>query len=378
MRRLGLAAKRLRLITIACMALVVLAVGACGGAGDDDTTDAGTPASTGSKKLVINSFGGSWGEAIQVGLIDQFEQQTGIEVELLSTADAAKSKLAVERGNEPPEDILDTDFATVQAMSGDDLLAPVDYEAFDDATLAKIPEFAQQEYGLAWGEFAIGLCYDKTKFPGAKPESWADFWNFSKFPGKRGMLEWPAEPQPEFGLLAAGVTPDSLYPIDTDKAFAQLEALKPHVPQFAKDPAALQQQLLDGTVIMEACYTHRVQKLIDSGAEQIAISYNQARLNNEYFLVWNNAPNKENAMKFLAFIMEAKPQATWARIGNTGPINPDAYELLPEEIQAKLPTAPAYRDKTFPNDDAYWATDTGDGKTNQETIIDDWGDELGG
>src|SRR5882724_4867660 len=63
-------------------------------------------------KLVINSYGGSWGQAIQLGLIDLFQRETGIEVTLLSTWDIAKSKAALQSGNPPPEDILDTELAT--------------------------------------------------------------------------------------------------------------------------------------------------------------------------------------------------------------------------------------------------------------------------
>jgi putative spermidine/putrescine transport system substrate-binding protein len=357
----------------------VLGLAGCGGSSTAPTSSAGaTTASKGTNQLVINSFGGDWGNAIQQGMINAFEAQTGIKVTLLSTADPAKSELAVEHGDPPPEDILDTDYPTATGLNNKGLLAPIDYASFDQANLAKIPSYLKAPYALGWGEFAIGICYNPKDFPGAKPTTWADFWNFTKFPGNRGMLSWPAEPQPEFGLLALGDQPSSLYPLNVHEAFAQLAKLKPHVPSFPSDPATLQQQLVDGTVSMEACYTHRVQKLIDQGAKNIAISYDQARLESDYFIVWKNAPNRVNAMKFLDFMLHPKPQAAWAVIGDTAPINPGAFAYIPPSVREKLATAPDHLRNEFVIGDKWYATTASNGQTNFQNIINEWNNAIGG
>ena len=329
------------------------------------------PPSFAGGKLVINSYGGSWGQAIQLGLIDQFQRETGIEVTLLSTWDIAKSKAALQSGNPPPEDILDTELATAVSLDHDGLLAPIDYGRFDKDTLASVPDYAKNKIAVGWGVFGIGICYDKEVFPeGHEPKTWADFWDFKNFPGKRGMLDWPDETQPEFGLIADGVPVDKLYPVDLDRAFKKLDELKPYVPKFPTSPAVLGQMLVDKQVVMEACFTHRVQRLIDGGMSRIAINFNQARLQTEYFTVWKNAPNRDNAMKFLAFILKASPQAAWAQIGNTGPINPKAFDLIPADLAKKLPTSPVY--KTFVKDDSWYSATAAGGKTNRETIEDRW------
>lgn len=321
--------------------------------------------------LVINSFGGNWGKAIQLGLVDQFQRETGIRVQLLSTWDVARSKAAIQSGNPPPEDIIDTNFATAYAMHRDGLVAAIDYSVFDPDTLALLPDYAKVPFALGWGQFAIGLCYDKEQFPeGKTPASWADFWDFENYPGRRGMLAWPDEPTPELGLIAAGTPVEELYPLDLDRAFARLDELKAHVPQFPSSPAVLGQMLVDRQVAMQACFTHRVQALIDGGLSRIGIVFDGARLQTEYFYVWENAPNKENAMKFLAFVAEAGPQAVWAQIGNTGPINPRAFELIPGDIARKLPTSPEY--DTWPKDDDWYAAQNGDGRTNREVIEARW------
>lgn len=321
--------------------------------------------------LVINSFGGNWGKAIQLGLIDSFQKETGIKVQLLSTQDVAKSKAALTSGNPPPEDLIDTNFATGYSLSRDGLLADIDYSQFKKETLDVLPDYAKQPFALGWGQFAVGLCYDKEQFAqGKEPKTWADFWNVTEFPGKRGMLAWPDEPTPELGLLAAGTAVDKLYPLDLDAAFARLDELKSSIPNFPSSPAVLGQMLVDKQVAMQACFTHRVQALVDGGLSRIGIVFDGARLQTEYFFVWKDAPNKENAMKFLAYIAEAAPQAAWAQIGNTGPVNPKAFDLVPQDIAAKLPTSPAY--KTWAKRDDWYAADAGNGKTNREVLEERW------
>ncbi|AGS24524.1 extracellular solute-binding protein [Rhizobium etli] len=322
-------------------------------------------------RLVISSWGGNWGKSIQLGLVDAFEKKTGIRVQLLSTQDSAKSKAAILSGNQPPEDILDTTYATGYTLSRDGLLADIDYSKFDKKTLNALPDYVKQKFGFGYGQFAIGLCYDKEKFPEGKgPKTWADFWNLKDFPGKRSMLAWPEEPTPEMGLLADGVAVTDLYPLDVKAAFKKLDALKSDIPTFPTSPSVLGQMLVDRQVAMEACFTHRVQALIDGGVSRIGIVFDGARLQTQYFTVWKNAPNKENAMKFLAFVAEAAPQAAWAQIGNTGPVNPQAFDLIPKDIAAKLPTSPVY--KTWPKDDQWYVGDAGNGKTNQESLEEQW------
>lgn len=346
------------------------------GQGTDQTSSGGGDESGG--ELVITSYGGAWGQAIQLGVIDSFEQETGIDVTLLADYNIAQSTAAIDSGNPPPEDIIDTNQSTALAMNRDGYVATIDYSVFEQDVLGNIPEYAKLDYALGWGQFAIGLCYDKNVFPdgGPQPSNWADFWDTEKFPGARGMLAWPDEPQPEFGLLADGVAVEDLYPLDVDRAFLKLEEIQPQVPTFPSSPAVLGQMLVDRQVVMEACFTHRVQTLINGGLSNIAISFDDARLQTEYFFVWEDAPNKENAMKFLAYVLEAQPQAAWAQIGNTGPINPEAFEVIPDDLEDTLPTSPTH-ETVWPKNDDWYSEQNAEESTNREQLTERWDSFLG-
>jgi putative spermidine/putrescine transport system substrate-binding protein len=185
------------------------------------------------------------------------------------------------------------------------------------------------------------------------------------------MLDWPEEPQPEFALLADGVPVGGLYPLDVERSLRKLSELRAHIPRFPTNPADLGQMLVDREVTMAACFTHRAQRLVDGGLTRIAISFEQARLQTEYAVVWKNAPNRENAMRFLAHIVKAQPQATWAQVGHTGPLNPEAFRLVSPEMAAELPTSPSHRSAWAKNDDGYAAAGAG-GKTNRELLAEQW------
>jgi putative spermidine/putrescine transport system substrate-binding protein len=376
--------------SLALGSALMVAVAGCGGVSGSlapgtsvPQSSGGMPAPSAGGELVINSFGGAWGQAIQLGLIDSFQRETGIKVTLLSTWDIGKSQAAIDSGNAPPEDILDTDLSVAFTLDRDQYLAPIDYSVGDPAVIDKIPAALRVGYAVGWGHFGIGLCYDKQAFPdgGPQPASWRDFWDVAKFPGARSMVDWAqaGDPMPEFGLLADGLDPATLYPLDLDRAFRKLDEIKANVPTWPASPSLQGPQLLDHQVSMAACYTHRIQKLIDGGATSIGISYEQARLESEAFVVWKNAPNKANAMRFLAYILNPGPQAAWAQIGNTSPVNPDAFDLIPTDLQEKLAEAPSHQ-SVFQKDDAWYtdASKVSPDKTNLEEVLSRWQAFLGG
>src|SRR5258705_369542 len=67
--------------------------------------------------------------------------------------------------------------------------------------------------GISYCALGTNLCYRRDKFPNGGPQSWADFWDVKKFPGTRSLYN-NAPRTLAFALLADGVAPDKLYPMD--------------------------------------------------------------------------------------------------------------------------------------------------------------------
>src|SRR5690625_1530846 len=71
------------------------------------------------------------------------------------------------------------------------------------------------------------------------PTNPEEFWDVENFPGTRAIRNRPFEVF-AFALLADGVSPDELYPLDLDRAVAKLEEIKPHIKVW---PAGVTQEL---------------------------------------------------------------------------------------------------------------------------------------
>src|SRR5690606_21983634 len=102
----------------------------------------------------------------------------------------------------------------------------------------------------------------------------------------------------------------------------------------------------------------------------LALSWEQALLEYDYWVVLKDAPNKENAFKFLAYISRAEPQAAFSREIPYGPVNSAAFALLPKELAESLPGAPDRKDKEIPQNYEWWGQTQADGRTNYEIALE--------
>ena len=176
-------------------------------------------------------------------------KKTGIEVKTyIGSKTLAKIKAMVKTGN------LEFDMAndagtTALAASKEGLLEKLDKSKLDLSRHA-IPSWIWDDT-VAWEYYSGGIGYntDTTKDEEAPP-SWADYWDVNKYPGRRGFRTRPNETM-EQALMADGIAPKDLYPLDIDRAFKSLDRIKPHVKiwisQTAKTIEHLQTKELDYT-----------------------------------------------------------------------------------------------------------------------------------
>jgi putative spermidine/putrescine transport system substrate-binding protein len=78
-------------------------------------------------------------------------------------------------------------------------------------------------------------------------------------------------------------------------------------------------------------------------------------------------------MKLLAFMSRADRQAVFAENIAYAPANTLAYEFIPEERAAILPTAPALMEQQFLQDYAFWnSTDEASGRKMIDVAAEHW------
>ena len=192
-----------------------------------------------SDMLYINSWGGSWLEAATANLFDPFSAETGIEISTVSPVSFAKLAAQVRTG------VYEFD---VTSLGGGDIVRANQAGLLED--IAAPYEGGVFENGVASHAFATVLGWRTDKWDGDAPQSWADFWDVERFPGNRSLQRYPARILP-LALLADGVAPEDLYPLDIERAFAKLDEIKDHITVWWTAGAQSEQILRDGEVVQQ-------------------------------------------------------------------------------------------------------------------------------
>ncbi len=187
---------------------------------------------------------------------------------------------------------------------------------------------------------------------GAGPESWVDFWNVSKFPGRRALRQFPVDTIEE-AIMAGGTDPKKLYPFTFEAAFKSLDQIKSHVDVWWTGGAQSSQLIKTGEVDMCATWNGRAQAAIDDGAPA-RIVWNGGLYAFEGFCIGKGNPKADLARKFIASCANAQRQAAYTNYLSYGPTNPNAYKHINPDKAQNLPTAPENIKGMVFQDSVFW------------------------
>jgi len=229
-------------------------------------------------------------------------------------------------------DICDSGLGSTMELGALGLLEPIDYGVVDKAKV--LPGYAV-EYGVAGYTFSSVIAYDSSRFP-TPPNSWADFWDVARFPGKR-LLNRNIHGVLEAALMADGVDRTKLYPIDMERALRKIRQLKPDL-LYWNSAADSQRMLRDGEVTMAMIWSTRVVPLAAETKGRIAWTFNQGILQPGMYVVPKGSPNAKTAMQALALMQDPAAQLEIFRAMGYGPSNPAAASQLSGVEQHNNPT----------------------------------------
>ncbi len=241
---------------------------------------------------------------------------------------SGKIKAMVESGK-VTWDVCDRNLPASVELGRLGLLEEIDYGLVDKAKIR--PEHAGR-WGVGSYIYSNVLTWDTRAFGGRKPETWADFWNIKDFPGKR-TLRRTIDGQLEAALLADGVAPDKIYPIDMKRALDKIKQIKEHTV-FWNSAADSQALLRDREVTMGGLFNTRalVTKRDTNGA--IDFTYNQGSVWVGAWIVPKGAPSGKEVMKFIASTQDPAGQIELFKLLGNSPVNPAAAALVPPELRA--------------------------------------------
>lgn len=246
-------------------------------------------------------------------------------------------------------DCCDSDLFTALRLGPKGQLEAIDYSIVDKANY---PEGMALDHGVLGYWYSYTIAYDTTKVSSAP--TWADFFDVEKIPGKRALFKW-MNGAVEAALLADGVAPDQLYPLDVDRALAKIDSIKDHVV-FWGSGAESQQMLIEGEVVMGNVWQTRASVIERDTEGRVKWTWDQALT---YPAGWvipkNNPAGAEWANRWVSFIQDPKLQIAIMECYGQGPANPAATALMTEDQRKLHPAAPENLERSIVADTPYWA-----------------------
>jgi len=321
------------------------------------------------KELTIVSWGGAYTKSQIKAYHEPYTAMTGTKINSEDySGGLAEVKAQVESKN-VKWDIVDVELSDAIRGCDEGILEPIDASilppAPDGTPAAKdFIDGALSECAVANIVWSTIYAYDKTKFKSNAPKTMADFFNVKDFPGKRGMRKGP-KANLEFALIADGVATSDVYkllntPEGVNRAFAKLDQLKDDVVWWEAG-AQPPQLLADGEVTMTTAYNGRIFGAVASEGKPFEIVWDGQILDLDLFVIPKGAPNKEEALKFIAFATDTQRLADQAKYISYGPARKSSGALVGKfqdgkiDMAPHMPTAEANMKVSLLNDFAFWA-----------------------
>jgi putative spermidine/putrescine transport system substrate-binding protein len=293
-----------------------------------------------SKRIVVRDDGGVYTKAYGECFYKPFTQKTGIEVigVQANAEPVAQIKSMVDTKNYTWDMAKISQPAILLLTEGGKVYLEK-HGLEDDPNVRTIPKHFMSPYGVGTNVYSTVLAYRTDAFKNRKaPNSWADLWNVKDFAGRRAIRKHPFDTLEE-SLMAAGVAPGQLYPLNLERAFANLDKIKPNVDVWWNSGAQATQLLTSGEVDMIATWASRPQSAIMDGAP-VAIVWNQNLWGVDNWSILAGTPNADACREFIKFASDIKRMAQQGDYYPAGVTQPEAFKYMKPEVAKHSPTHP--------------------------------------
>ena len=337
--------KRKLVITVAGIATASLALTGCAGGAAEEGSD---------QTLTMVDWGGETQRVAMEQLYQPWAQENGVTMKEDSPTDYAKLDAMVQAGKVTWGTVeVEPNFQETACAAG--TLTKLNEAVQQAAEKNNVDPVMMGDCGIPILQYSFTIGYNTDKFADAHPTTWAEFFDTEKFPGKRGFWKYATGGIFEAALLADGVAPADLYPLDLDRAFKKLDTIKNDIVWY--DTGDQQTQLVaSGEAPLVQAWNGRIFKAQASG-EPVANEYGEALGTYEQIVIPSGYPNAELAQEWMQWVLSTPAaQAEYSKQTGYGPVTPAALDLLSPEAQKELPNSKENQAKMATMIDyGYWA-----------------------
>lgn len=348
-------------VATACVTAVCIT--ACGSSSDNNS---GSSGSLNGKSATLTIFDTTQEDQFNNGFVDPVEAKTGLKVAYDAPTDYAKLQAQAQSGN-ASWTVVEADPWWTEGNCG---------KLIQKLTVK--PENAPAEFdsgpcGLPGDTWAFMYMYNGKQFGSNPPSGWKDFFNTTKFPGKRAVWgSYALNGVLEGALLADGVPPDQLYPLDVNRALKKLSTIKDDLVYYDQAGQAVQ-MMQSGSAAMVAASTSQGYDQAQQGGSFKPV-WNQALLSWDAYIVPNGA-DTQAANALLKQIASADGQAKFAETGGNGVVNtaakPKQSALQNEWSPSGSIGGKSNEGQTIPFGNKYYST-------HSDQVIQDWTNFVSG
>lgn len=321
------------------------------------------------KSLTIVSWGGSYTASQKAAFFEPYTKATGTTINIEDYNGGLGAIRAQAESGTVSWDIIDVELQDAVRGCDEGL-----FERIDPTQLPKAPDGTPavkdflpgtlQECGVGNIVWSNIVAYNEKAFPGEKPSTIADFFDITRFPGKRGMIKKP-QVNMEWALIADGVPADQVYKLlktqeGVDRAFRKLDQIKPYAIWW-ETGAQPPQLLADGEVSMSEAYNGRIYNAIVEDKQPFGIIWDHQIWNQDLWVIAAGSKKVAEALKFIDFAVQPKRMADQTNYISYGPARKSAATMIDPKLKKHMPTSKENFRNAIAFDFKFWA---------------DYGDEL--
>lgn len=303
------------------------------------------------QSVVMVSTGGDLQTCLTSRIWDKFKAKTGTTVVAGQPQTDGQIQAMVAASNYPV-DVVFPSAALSAGTTASKYLQPIDFSKVDKSQL--LPG-TYTNYAVSQDLYSWIIGYRTDKFGGQKPTGWADFFNTTKFPGKRAL---PGDVDIyaiiAAALMADGVAPDKIIPLDVNRAIRKLNSIKKDIVWYGTGSQG-SDLLTSGEVTMGMEYNNRVTDAATAG-NPVAPVWSGQILTGDLIGVAKGDPHSAEAMDLIGYLTSASVNGQYSYCAPLAPTNTKA---VPDPKAANnLPTAhlnQGYLVETSPAMSAYLA-----------------------
>jgi len=318
-------------------------------------------------QIKVGGFGGVNGQIQNKVWFEVYQKQSAHTIEsIILNGDISKIRKQIAIGKDL-YNLVELNSIDVTRACDEGLLERISFAEIGFNTKSLL-NGATNACGVGFVVFSTVLAYNQNHVA-HQPQSWADFWDVTNIPGKRG-LQKTALYNLEFALMADGVPAQDVYKVlatteGQNQAFAKLDQIKPYIEWWESNNSILQ-KLTNGEVVMTSSFSGRITSERDK--QGINFIWTDAIYDMDYWAIPKNSSNQDAVKDFIKFTLQVENQVAFISAINYGATNRLAMNDVAPELKIKLPTDSDNLSKQLAIDLYFWV----DHGNELEKRFNDW------